>query len=45
MDLCLTVKVTALQCGDSSGNTIMENYSVFFVIWLHWLPSAKACRQ
>ena len=34
-----------LQYGDSVGNTVEENSSVFSLIWMHWLPSARACGQ
>ena len=31
--------------GDSEDNTVEENSSVFSLIQLRWLPSARACRQ
>ena len=31
------------RCGDSVDNTVEENSSIFSVIQMHWLPSARAC--
>jgi len=32
-------------CGDSEGYTVEENSSVFLLIWMYWLPSARVCGQ
>ena len=31
--------------GDSVGNAVEENSSIFSIIQMHWLPSARACGQ
>ena len=40
VELCLFSK----RYGDSVDNTA-ENYSVFSLIGMHWLPPARACGQ
>ena len=36
---------STLRCGDSVDNTIEENSSIFSLIRMCWLPSARACWQ
>jgi len=52
MDVCLLgdgfvyiVLVCHLRYRDSVDNTVDENSSVFFLIGMRWLPSARACGQ
>ena len=35
----------SLMYGDSVDNKVEENYNVFSLIRMRWLPSARACRQ
>jgi len=35
----------ACMYGDSVNNTVEQNYSIFSLIWMRWLPSARACGQ
>ena len=41
--VCVVVVVVVLtiRCGDSADNTVEENSSVFSLIRMHWLPSAR----
>jgi len=39
------VKRSLFGHGDSVNNTVEENSRVFYLVRMHWLPSARACRQ
>jgi len=39
------LKTRQKTCGDSVDNSVEENSSVFSVIRMRWLPSARACGQ
>ena len=44
--LCICVKIRYRDGSvDSVDNTVEENSSVFSLIQMHWLPSARACEQ
>ena len=42
---CACVCVVFLRYGDCVDNTVDENFSVFFLIQICWLLSARACGQ
>jgi len=49
MRVCLpnsiTVILAILRYRDSVDDTVEENSSVFSLIGMHWLPSARSCGQ
>jgi len=39
------VQLHIIWYGDSVDNAVEEKSSVFSIVRMHWLPSARACRQ
>jgi len=40
-----SVHVACGRYSDSVDNTVEENSSIFSLIQMHWMPSARACGQ